>query len=194
MSGLPPTSPLSPSPPPHSNAPPTSFTPFTTFGTRTDPVLSAPSDAGTSLPGIHVEDSNNTPQQPSPPGTMPTIPSALPTSNPLANTNRRNSAQFYSSALRSNYTIPPIEEEITAYRIWDHRTLWPAQSNFSRRWLYQYERDDLRARVAVTTLINQAHFLWRKGERVPRIYPAENNLSFFPDEMIHLMEGALELD
>ena len=102
--------------------------------------------------------------------------------------------QFYSSALGSNYTIPPIEEEIQAYRVYDHTTLWPAQSNFSRQWVYKYKKDDLRARVAVTTLINHAHFLWRKGERVPRIYPAENNVSFFPDKMICLMNEALELD
>src|ERR1700753_806496 len=111
MSGPPPTSPPSPSPPQRSTAPPTSFSPFTTFGTRTDPALSAPSDAGTSSPGIHVDDANNTPRQPSPPGTMPTIPSAPPTSNPLTGTSGGNTTQFYSSALGSNYTIPPIEEE-----------------------------------------------------------------------------------
>ena len=29
---------------------------------------------------------------------------------------------------------------------------------------------------------------------MPRIYPSENNVSFFPDEMVHLMNEALELD
>ena len=125
---------------------------------------------------------------PSSPGT---IPSNLPTSNPLL-----GGTTFYSTSTKAQYTIPPLNKEIEAYHNYDHTASpWEYTHQFSSIPLHEVERLDVNEQSQVRRSITQAVAWWRSGvTRTPRIYPNASEWQKIPEELRDALAHALTFD
>jgi len=121
-------------------------------------------------------------------------PSPIPAGNQQNTTNTNN--QFYNSSSRSYYNIPILKDELNTYQGFDHiDDKWPDNHILAPFRLCDLSTnpDKIMIKDLKKKLIS-AYQTWRKGNKIPRIYPNPSEWSNIPSDITDALDGALHLD
>jgi len=90
--------------------------------------------------------------------------------------------------------IPTLDKEIEAYHRHNFKEApWPVTKHFANIPLNVIEKMDESVKRSVRSKIVHAHELWRKGEKIPRVYPNQFEWPTVPEELTNHLQYALIL-